>query len=89
MSPLGVVAEETAVRAADRAIGGFNVTTQKRALSHQDGARRIRTKCGNGMVCVVIIEATHHDVPHVGFVITVGVLEKNQRGSLRHVHPVM
>ncbi|MBU6328222.1 MAG: hypothetical protein KGQ89_11365, partial [Verrucomicrobia bacterium] len=37
----------------------------------------------------MIVKTTHHNVAHIRFVVTIGILQKDQRSPLRHIHAVV
>jgi len=83
------VAEESAVGAADGAVGGFDVGMEKGAFAHVDGAGGIGAKGGDDVVGVVIVEAAEDDFADVYFVVVVGVLQEDEVVALGDVNSVV
>ena len=74
----GIVAKEASVRAADGAVGRFDITVKEGAFAHVDRAGWVGAESGNGVVGVVVVEAAEDDFGFVGAVIAVGVAEVDQ-----------
>ena len=84
--PLGVVAEKSAVDAANGAVGGFHVGMMEKAFAHKKGAGRIGAKGAGGVVRVVGVKTGQHNLPGIGSSIAILVAKKDQVGRLGNIN---
>ena len=84
--PMGVVAEKSAVDAANGAVGGFHVGMMKEAFAHKEGARRISAKGAGGVVRIVGVKTGQHNFPGIRSSVAILVAKKNQIGRLGNIN---
>ena len=78
MTARRIVAEEAAVRTADRPVGGFDVAVQKGPFPQVDGTGGVGTKGGDRVMGIVVVETTKDDFLLIGPVVAIGIAKMNE-----------